>query len=506
MHKSGKLNRKFWFWLLTIFLALIASLALAQDVGQPQPAPPSPPQEQPVVKPPDAETQDSRKAPETTTETKISPKEADDLFREVNQILQFAGNETGLPVKRPVKPRLTGRDEVVKYLQKSMAEDKDAQKLRRSELVLKKFGLLPQDFDLSKFLVALLREQIAGYYDPKKKTVNLLDWVDVAAQRPVLAHELTHALQDQSFDLDKWMKKGDVDLNTRKNLSPQDVQNDETPEARQAVAEGQAMTVMVDDMLRPTGQSLLNSPEVAKALEDGMLVGTPDSIQFKNAPIYLREALTFPYRYGLEFEAELLRQGGKQKAYAGVLKSPPYTTRQIMEPQTYLSGERIEPLPLPDFKHIFKNYDRFDIGAIGEFDVAVLIDQYAGAEASRNLYPHWRGGYYYAVRPKGDSTASLGLLYVSRWSNPEEAAEFAAIYTKYLPKRYQHVRDVAPDAPQPSTDPEDLNRLTGTRTWVTESGPVLIEVKGETVLISESLDQHTTGQLEVELFGAPILK
>jgi hypothetical protein len=253
-------------------------------------------------------------------------------------------------------------------------------------------------------------------------------------------------------------------------------------------------------MLLPMGQSLKDSPEVAKALEDGMLVGTPDSIQFKNAPIYLREAMTFPYRYGLEFEAELLRQGGKQKAYAGAFKNPPHTTRQIMEPQTYLSGERIEPLPLPDFKRIFKNYDRFDVGAIGEFDVAVLIDQYAGAEAARGLYPDWRGGYYYAARPKGDSAAPLGLLYVSRWSSADKAAEFAGIYAKYLPKRYVHVHDVASDTLKPVSEMSGLSRLS-TRTWLTESGPVVIQVKGDTVLISESLDQPTTEELGVGVFG-----
>jgi len=503
MDKSRKLNRKSCFLLSTIFLILLASCSWAQDAGSQQPAAATPSQE-PSKRPSqaktaDAENQTAPKTANTATENKISPKEAADLFREVSQILQFASDDSGLPIKHQVKPNLAGRDEVVAYLEKSMAEDKDAKRLRRSELVLKKFGLLPPDFDLSKFLVALLREQIAGYYDPKKKTVNLLDWVDVAAQRPVLAHELTHALQDQSFNLEKWMRKGDVDLDTKRNPNARDVQNDETPEARQAVAEGQAMVVLVDNMLLPTGQSLLNSPEVAKALEDGMLAGTPDSIQFQSAPIYLREALTFPYRYGLEFESELLKQGGRQQAFAGAFKNPPYTTRQIMEPKTYLAGERIAPLALPDFKNIFKDYDRFDIGAIGEFDVAVLIDQYAGTEASHSLYPHWRGGYYYAARPKSDPNAALGLLYVSRWSNADKAGEFAAIYAKYLPKRYLHVQPAASDA-SPATDQEVSARLIGTHTWLTETGPVVIQVKGDTVLITESLDQATTEGLEQDVF------
>ena len=434
------------------------------------------------------------------SEQKLSPKEAEELFHDVDQILQFASKDTGLPIKKEVKRRLTSRDEVVAYLEKNMAEDKDAQRLRRSELVLKKFGLLPRDFDLQTFLVALLREQVAGYYDVKTKTVNLLDWIDIEQQRPVLAHELTHALQDQSFGLEKWMKAGDVDLEDKKQPTPTDIENDEISEARQAVVEGQAMVVLVDYMLAPAGQSILGSPQIANALKEGMLVGTSDSPQFQNAPIFLKEELTFPYRYGLDFEAEMLRTGGKEKAFTATLTNPPRTTRQIMEPKTYLSGESLEPIRLPDFQRDFKNYERFDVGAIGEFDVAILVDQYAGTDASRDLYPSWRGGYYYAARPKGDPSAPLALLYFSRWASPEKAAAFAAIYAQSLAKRYKHVQAVTANGKESSDDLPKLGSLTGMHTWLTEEGPVVVDVHGDGVLITESLDQSTTEQLEHELF------
>lgn len=435
--------------------------------------------------------------------TKISPKEAEQLFRDVDEILKFASTDTNLPIKHGVKRRLTTRDEVVAYLEKTMAEDKDAQRLRRSELVLKKFGLLPRDFDLQKFLVALLREQVAGYYDAKTQTVNLLDWIDPEQQRPVLAHELTHALQDQSFGLEKWIKAGDTDLDDIPNPTPADVENDEISEARQAVVEGQAMAVLVDYMLAPTEQSLLTSPQIANALKEGMLVGTADSPDFQNAPIFLKEELTFPYRYGLDFAAELLKSGGKDKAFAGALANPPTTSRQIMEPKTYLSDEHLAPMQLPDFKEDFKTYERFDVGAMGEFDVAILVDQYAGAEVSHDIYPHWRGGYYYAARPKADASAPLALLYVSRWADPESAARFAAIYAKSLEKRYKHIHEAAEDATHEVPDIEKLNSLTGTHVWLTEEGPVVIVVQDDSVLITEGLDQPTTERVRRELFGTP---
>ena len=177
-------------------------------------------------------------------------------------------------------------------------------------------------------------------------------------------------------------------------------------------------------------------------MESQMTSGTDDSKVFKDAPIFLRESLTFPYSYGLKFVVKLMEKGGKEKAFAGVLANPPHTTRQIMQPETYLSGEKIEPMPVPEFKRDFKDYMKFDIGAMGEFDVAVLIEQYAGKKLSERCVPEWRGGYYYAARPKNDATAPLGLLYVSRWSSAEKAAEFAGIYARSLAQRYKKTEEV----------------------------------------------------------------
>ncbi len=452
---------------------------------------------------------------------KITPHEAEELFHSVDEILDFDSKQTGLPIKKEVKRRLTSRDEVVAYLTKHM-KDEDIKRLRRSELVLKKFGLLPRDFDLEKLLVALLREQIAGYYDPKTKTVNLLDWVPMEEQEPVMAHELTHALQDQHVGLDKWMRRGEKDLGEiRKNPTPTDIENDEMDNAREAVVEGQAQAMMLQYDLAPAGRSIANSPDLVETMEEQMASGTDDTKVFNDAPIFLSESLTFPYSYGMKFVVKLMQNGGKERAFAGVLENPPHTTRQIMQPETYMAGEKIEPMRVPEFKRDFKDYTKFDIGAMGEFDVAVLIEQYAGKELSEQLYPEWRGGYYYAALPKADSgthsavNSPLGLLYVSRWSNPEKAAEFAEIYAESLKKRYKKADDVE-KAPAVSASSEnvsaetstvqnskqELKALQGRHAWITEEGPVVIEEQGDTVLVSESLDADTTTTLEREIFGA----
>src|SRR5689334_22725395 len=97
-----------------------------------------------------------KKAPER----KISPEEAKALFASVDEIFKFASEDTGFVIKHPVKRELASRDVVQKYVESRLSDDEDAKRLERSEIVLKKFGLLPRDFDLHTFLVGLLREQV----------------------------------------------------------------------------------------------------------------------------------------------------------------------------------------------------------------------------------------------------------------------------------------------------------------------------------------------------------
>src|SRR5438094_5477503 len=98
------------------------------------------------------------------------------------------------------------------------------------------------------------------------------------------------------------------------------------------------MVVLIDYMVAPLGLSLKDSPEVVNALKQGMLVATADSPQFQNAPVYLRETLTFPNRYGMDLITEVLAKSGKEKAFDGLFENPPKSTRHSMEPKTYISA------------------------------------------------------------------------------------------------------------------------------------------------------------------------
>ncbi len=231
MTRSAELARKHW-WICILAIILCSGTAAVASPQRTAPTLPAIAQQpaSPSQTPANPPAKDKPKA-----ETHITPQQAQKLFSLVDQLLKFSSDETGLPIKSQVKRQMTTRAAVESYLSEKFNEDEDAKRMQRSEIVLKKFGLLDRDFDLKPFLLSLLKEQIEAYYDPKSKTVNLLDWVDVDEQKPVLAHELTHALQDQHVDLDKWSDQTPPDVSLNSGDDAVHVAKDELDTAREAV-------------------------------------------------------------------------------------------------------------------------------------------------------------------------------------------------------------------------------------------------------------------------------
>src|ERR1019366_1530761 len=303
-------------------------------------------------------------------QTRITKAQAKELFRSVDEILDFASHDTGLPITHKVKRNLITRESVQRYVEKRMKDDEDAQRLEQSRLVLEKFGLLPSGYDLHGEFLRLLGEQVAAYYDPKSKSVNLLDWVQPDIQKPVLAHELTHALQDQKINLEKWELAGAK--GSRPEPDQQEQVVEEAQAARQCVTEGQAMVVLLDYTLAPTGKDILTAPEIVDIMRASM-ADNKDSPLFAAAPMFLRESLMMPYTFGLEFVRTVLAAKGKDATYPGMLDNPPIDTRQIMQPETYLMKQNVAPLAIPDLDRLVApNYERFDFGGMGEFDIYLL--------------------------------------------------------------------------------------------------------------------------------------
>ncbi|HEY6490078.1 MAG: hypothetical protein WCC26_07015 [Terracidiphilus sp.] len=488
--------QKCWFiWTLALTLCLAAGSGQAQQTSAPAPAaPPSPAKPQaPSDKPSD---KDNAKG-----ETRITPDQAKQLFSYVDQFLKFSSDETGLPIKSDVKRQLTTRAAVESYLREKFDEDEGAKRMQRSEIVLKKFGLLDRDFDLKPFLLSLLKEQIEAYYDPKSKTVNLLDWVDVDEQKPVLAHELTHALQDQRVDLDKWSDQTPPDVSTDTGDDAAHIAKDELDTAREAVTEGQAMAVMMDSLLKPMGHSLLKDPEVVEALKEQM-TGTGDSPVLARAPLLLSESMMFPYREGLSFEQDVWMDKGQNAAFAGALDHPPTSSWEIMNPRAYEKGQ-MPPVPLLPNIHplVDTAYRPYDIGQVGQLDVHILTGIFGGEGAARDLTPAWDGGIYWAGQLRNAtpveqaSTKSVALLYLSIWKSSASAAAFARLYEDELGRQYSGVKL------QSSSQTTDMP-ASDEQVYTTSEGPMVITTRGKSVFVAESFDLPLARQLTTLILNA----
>ena len=455
-----------------LIICLTGSFALAQEV--------------PVSAKPATLQQEGKiaAAKEKEAPARMSQKEADELFKSIDEIMRFVSRDTGLALHHDIKKELIGRDEVQKYIEEKMKDDEDRKDMERSEVVLKKFGLLPREFQLQTFLVSLLREQIAAFYDSKKKTVFMLNWLSPESQKPIMAHELTHALQDQTVDMDKWIEE--VRKKSKQSSDPDrpDIEVDEESSARSAVAEGQGMAVLIDYLLAPMGRTMQDSPQVVDMMRAGM--DKDDSAPLlASAPLLLRESLIFPYRDGLGFVQAVLSNGGVDKAYTNLLLNPPHNTHEVLVPDSYLKGEHIGHMRLPNIKKaLSKDYRQYDVGSIGHFDTIILLKQLAEPQVAKDLSADWRGGIYYAGAKnvingkKVDketilkSTKDIALLYVSKWASADSAKQFAGIYSDGLKKKYSKV--------------ETVKDRTGA--FVTEEGIIHVEVIGNSVLVIESMD------------------
>jgi hypothetical protein len=483
MSKQHQLGKKNWRgWALAVVLGFAAAAAAAQ-----QPTASAPPDQAQAP----AEPQVTDKGNKT-----ITPAQAKELFGLVDELLKFSSEETGLPVKSAVKRQLTTRAAVEGFLKQKFEEDESSRRMQRGEIVLKKFGLLDRDFALKPFLLALLKEQIEAYYDSKTKTVNLLDWVDIEEQKPVLAHELTHALQDQHSDLDKWNDQTPPDVSTNARQDSDHLAKDEMDTAREAVLEGQATAVMMDYILKPMGKSLVKDPEVMDFVKQQMS-GSENSPVLARAPLLLSESMLFPYREGLSFEQDVWMDQGQAAAFAGAMDRPPTSSWEIINPLEY-EKKHVPAVPLLPNIHplLDKLYIPYDIGQIGQLDLRIMAEIFGGDKAARDLTPAWDGGLYWAGQrrsAKSDaekaSTSALALFYLSAWKNAASAQAFARLYGDSLGRKYSGLK------PVPATADDE-------QVYTTSEGPVVITTHGKLVFVAESFDLELARKLTALVLDA----
>jgi hypothetical protein len=381
------------------------------------------------------------------------------LREATNEVLKETSEIRQLAVLRPVLSSAQSRAEIERMIVANLDRETTPGRLHATEVTLKRLGLVPSDFQFRDLMVRLLTEQVAGYYEPKTQQFHLADWIDVDGQRPIMAHELTHALQDQHFNLRRFERwpRGDSDAEM----------------AAHALIEGDATLAMSHYVAR--------SPMRALALFKSLGTTGMASQELDKAPRVVRESLLFPYQEGLAWTNTLYRYGGWDRI-SQAFTTLPQSTEQIIHPDKYFVHEAPVKISLRDLTAMLNGrgranvWKKIDSDVNGEFGFYLILDQFLKSQAESEQASAGWGGDSYAVYES--RTGEVVLISLSQWDREKDASEFFDAYVKRTELRLGEMKGVKAGA--------------GTRTptsvsWKTPEGRITVELRSKRVLISEGL-------------------
>jgi hypothetical protein len=397
------------------------------------------------------------------------------LIAATGEVLKETSEIRQLSILRTVQSSTQSRAEIERSMIKNLDEDMSAARLHAAQATLLKLGLVPGDFQYRELMIRLLTEQVAGYYDPKTQWFHLADWIELDGQRPVMAHELTHALQDQHFNLRRFehWPRGDSDAEL----------------AAHALIEGDATLAMA----LYVNHSPMRALEFLKSL---ITTGMP-SEELNKAPRVLRETLLFPYEDGEKWVSVLYKQGGWQRV-SKAFDDLPLSTEQILHPEKYFAHEAPVKVNLPEITSLLNSsmprraptvssgrstaglWRLLDNDVNGEWGLYLILDEFLRSPAeSRRAAAGWGGDRFAVYEGPAGQVAYVSL---SDWDSESDAQEFFDAYTKRTEKRYANAAPL--DLGSPQSRP---GAIFDGHAFSTNEGSVMIERRGKRVLTVEGV-------------------
>ena len=308
------------------------------------------------------------------------------------------------------------RDKLELIIKKEMEKENPEEKIEKTRKTMAVFGFISNDFDLEKSINDLYKEQIAGFYDTDKKTLFSIKDMPLSGnlQRSILAHELTHVLQDQHFDLDSFID--DDSLNDDEKLS------------RQALVEGDATFITQIFYLKTLNLSIIF--DILSYLQ-------MDQSQFNKAPHALRENLLFPYIHGIAFINHLYLKGG-WKEINRFYKNPPLSTEQILHPEKYYNRESPVTVNIPSLSNIISDYAKIEENVLGEFNTFVLFSIFLNKASASVASKGW-GGDCYVYYENPDNEQDNLFIWKTVWDTEKDAIQFESLYSKLLGNKFKNI-------------------------------------------------------------------
>jgi len=314
----------------------------------------------------------------------------------------------GLEPTADVDPVTIDEAQLRENLETEIDAEQTPEEMAVSEELLKLLGLIPEDSSLRDITLDLLAGQVVGYYSPDRDELFVVSKTGQtvgALERATYAHEFTHQLQDQTFDLGK--------------VNPGDVDQSDGSLAASSLIEGDAASVQFQWI------SERMTPEELMALLEAS--SDPEALAaLNNAPAYLRETAIFPYDFsgGLGLVQRLIADGGYD-AVDAAFGDPPTSTEQVMHPEKYLRRE--DPVDVriaADIAgHVGNGWSEEVRDTLGELILRIWLTEHGvGRDAADRATAGWGGDRLVLLRA-GDGSFAVAMK--TMWDTPDDALEFA---------------------------------------------------------------------------------
>jgi hypothetical protein len=330
----------------------------------------------------------------------------------LRQIENQVASLRGLQPKSEVAVQLLDQASLQRYFVERFNRDYLPGERESDQKLLATLGVIGQNESLAQMLLEILQEQVIGVYNEDDKVVYIV--ADRAQfgpdEKATFAHEFTHALQDQHFDL--------------RQLSPKHPTNDDRALAIQALTEGDAVLVQ-----RLWAQQNLTADEINQLGKGG------GGSRLFTAPSFLREQLLFPYSDGFNFVRQMYQTGGGYTGVDELFRNPPDSTRQILHIDKYRSRERPIEVSLPDLDQgsLGPGWRKINSNVLGELDLrlilAQLTDQARGARGTSG----WSGDRWQLLEKDGRQA----LVIKTVWESDNDARNFFEIFGLAMKNRFR---------------------------------------------------------------------
>ena len=360
--------------------------------------------------------------PPQASSTPAATLTADEINQKMDQIQTQVIAIRGLQPKSALKRALLTPDELRQHVTDEFLKDYTSTDARDEALSAAAFGLLQPDFDLYTFYDKLYAEQVAGYYDAKTKEMYMVKGEDfLGTERMTYAHEYTHALQDQNYDIQNGL-----------GFTEEKCKNEtERCSAVQALMEGDATVVEFQWFTKDA------TPEDRKQILN--FATTYSGPVFDSSPDYIKQSFLFPYQQGQEFVQYLYDHGG-WAAVDKAFQNPPQSTEQILHPEKYPSDTPVA-VNLPDLTNVLGDgWKEIDRGTQGEWGLYLVLAHGLDPKSDLSTSPAqkatagWSGDSYAVYY--NESTKETAMVTVTTWDTVQDAKEFTDAFEKYASDRF----------------------------------------------------------------------